>query len=274
MKTKKLAVTAALVLAGVAFIGSTAKAQVSASTGDLILAFRTTDNSVPYNLEVDLGQASQFVGLPGGTVLDLSLGGSYFGSTGGLAAADLATVFSSGSNWNQNSNLVWSVAGTNGPAGNDTLWATFASTAQNDASKSTQATPASKLSTEETTISGQTSLTSPQAAEIASGANGSYTTEITYGGTAKNYNYFYSNNSTETSVVSSGDATLNLYQLTAGSGPAVEIGTFDLGSSGSLTFTSVPEPSTYAMALGGLGMLIGAQRLRRRNGRQLPEGKG
>jgi hypothetical protein len=273
MKFKKLAVIAAFVLADAAFIGSSAKAQVSANTGDLILAFRTTDNSVPYNLEVDLGQASQFIGLPGGTVLDLSLGGSFFGSSGGLAAADLATVFSTGSNWNQNPNLVWSVAGTSGPAGNDTLWATFASTAQNDASKITQATPAGKLSAEQTTLSGQTSLTSPQAAEILSGANGSYTTEITSGGTAKNYNYFSSNNSTETSVVSSGDSILSLYQLAAGSGPALQIGTFDLGSNGSLTFTSVPEPSTYAMILGGLGLLMGS-RLRHRKGTQLPGGNG
>ena len=85
MKTIHLLTAIALTLVAL----TTARGQtVSGSAGDLILAFRTNDNAIQENLEVDLGQYSQFTDLAPGTVLNLNLNGTYYGSAGGLSAFD------------------------------------------------------------------------------------------------------------------------------------------------------------------------------------------
>jgi len=268
MKIHKLLTASALFVtctAG-AFLSGTAQGAVSSTTGDLILAFRSNNNTTAINLEVDLGPATSFLSVPAGQTIQLNLGGAYYGSTGGLSDKDLQIQYGDGStdsSWNSRSDLVWSVAGTNGAAGGDTLYATFPGSANNRASSSTQSTPANRITTEYSTLSGQASLTSPQAAAISSSQSGSYSVQIRNGnpGTfSKDYNYFTP--TTETGVVSSGTATSAFYALPAGSGAATDLGTFALGSNGTFTYTAaaVPEPSTFAAIGLGAGILLLARR--------------
>ena len=259
MKTIHLLTATALALAAL----TSARGQVSVTApGDLILAFRTNDNAIQNDLEVDLGQYSQFTGLAPGTELNLNLNGTYYGSTGGLSASDISTVF--GSNWNTLTDLVWSVAGQNGSGQSTTdLYVTFTpadGATVNQASGSTQNTAGARLRTELGGLSGATSLTSPQAGEIPVSltSQNNYSGAIRGTGVTKDYGYF--SKSTEALVTSAGSSSLDLFaEIHGGSGAGTDLGTFSLDSAGDLSFTAaaVPEPSTYATALlGGATLLL------------------
>ena len=267
--------------------GQSAKAAapvVTGSAGDLILGFRDTSGTNANDLEVDLGQASQFATWASsspGVTFNLNLGGAVYGSNRGLSAADLRYVFGSGtsnSSWNTLSTLVWSVAGKTGATSTTTLFATFPTgTVVNRASGTTQNTPGGRLSTLLSSLEGQPSLSgtnsggSPEAAEIAADptSNTNYTGAIRGNATAnKDYGYFTP--STETNVVSTGFASLDLYEFAPSSTsgvPGTDLGTFNLGSDGTFTFTAeaVPEPSTYAALVLGAGVLLFAGRHPSRN---------
>jgi hypothetical protein len=64
----------------------------------------------------------------------------------------------------------------------------------------------------------------------------------------------------------SGGAPLqsDLYMMEPGSGDANELGYFTLRTDGSMTFTTIPEPSAMALAAAGFGMLLFRNHLRRR----------
>lgn len=246
-----------------ATLGASAKAATfTTSSGDLILSFRDKSNTVQSNLEVDLGLASNFVTFatnnPGGT-LNLDLNGAYYGANGGLAVADLTSVY--GDNWNSNSSLVWSVAGvTNQGAPSVNLFLTFPGTPDNRSSAATYNNTASgRINGVRVGLNGATALTGPTSGQIASTLSSSYSVEIRNGNPgsySKDYNFL--THSTESGVVSDGSISLELYQYTAGSGAPTDLGTFTLGSNGDLAFTAaIPEPSTYAMfAIGGFGILF------------------
>jgi len=267
MKNIRLLTASLLALAGI--IPASASASVVANSGDLILGFRTNDNAIAEDLEVDLGNFSNFTNLAPGTVLNLNLNGSYYGSAGGLSASDLSTTF--GTSWDTLTDIVWSVAGQNNPSGATSvdLYATFtpANGANvNQAIGTTQNNPASRLRTELGALNGQASLASPEAAEIASlsSSQSNYSGAIRgTGATTKDYGYFIP--TTEALYSSSSSSSLDLFQLShTGPGtPGTDLGTFTLDSAGDLTFsTPVPEPSTYAaVALGG-AMLFFARRRR------------
>jgi PEP-CTERM motif len=262
-----------LLMAGLALAAALtvpqAHATVSANPGDLILAFRTNDGAVQDDLEVDLGPFSQFTGLAAGTVLNLNLNGTYYGTTRGLSAADLQTVFPG---WNTLTDLVWSVAGQTGAgASSKDLYATFTPADGATVSQkagSVQNTAAARLSTLQGGLDGFDSLASPQAAEVPVSltSNGNYSGAIRgTGATTKDYAYFTP--STEALVNDSGDSTLDLFQeIHGGSGAGTDLGTFDLNNSGTFTFTAasaVPEPSTYAAVLMGGAVLLLAGRRRK-----------
>jgi hypothetical protein len=258
MKSIHLLTVAALALAAL----TTARGQtVSGSAGDLILGFRTNDGAVTNDLEVDLGQYSQFTSLAPGTVLNLNLNGTYYGSAGGLSASDISTVF--GPSWNTLTDLVWSVAGDNGSGASTDLYATFTAVdgaTVSQKSGSTQNSPGVRLRAELGGLEGQTSLSSSEAAEIpvSLSSNGNYSGAIRGNGTV-NKDYAYFTPSTEAFVSSTGTSSLDLFaEIHGGTGAGTDLGTFALDSAGDLSFTAaaVPEPSTYAaMLLGGATLL-------------------
>ena len=107
--------------------------------GDLILGFRATGApGQSYNLEVDLGNMSQFYNATPGSTIPLP----------GLSVQDLINVYGSG--WSTRADLWWGAISTTGRASGtsdghapaDTLWATrpVGQPAWNRAGKSTQAT--------------------------------------------------------------------------------------------------------------------------------------
>lgn len=262
MKNILLLTAGLLAVSGLA--SAYAQNTVSTQSGDLILAFRTNDNAIQEDLEVDLGPYSDFTNLAAGTILNLNLNGSYYGADGGLATADLSTVF--GSNWDTLTDLVWSVAGQNDPTGaNSTdLYVTFSPTAGltvNQASGSSQRTAGARLVNVQGGLDGVLSLSSSEAGELASSASSqtNYSGAIRGNGTVnKDYGYF--SPSTETLYTDSGSSSLDLFSLIHGqSGPGTDLGTFTLTSAGSFSFEAapVPEPSTYAaIVLGGATLLL------------------
>lgn len=263
MRLKNLFIASLLAGACAAAIPSTAHA-VAAAIPDLLLCFRVKDNTgqgAGVNLEVDLGTIV-FDGTaivytpPGGSAQTLTPGQTIgLSSANGLAAQDLRSIYGDGStdgSWNTRSTLAWSVSGTNGGAGANTLWVTSPASLAGFNRAANQSGPGGRISTLYNAVQGTTVNSSVSVAVPASQAN-SYSTEIRNGnpGTlTKDYNYFA--HSIENGVVNSGTANSDLYQLAQGSGAGMNLGTFALGNDGSFTFTTaVPEPSLCAMMVGG-----------------------
>ena len=270
MKIKTMVVSALL------FAGASVAAHAQAAYGDLILGFELAGNTT--NLEVDLGSVSSFIGTAPGT----------YSIVTGLGT-DLSSTYGSG--WNTNSNLnlgvVGSTSGTSGFAGQlkRTLWVTSSGTAYSQSVASLYAGANSNISAlygqsaAEGAFGGvsvssspadliQTTAFSGTTQGILTGTTlaGSWTSQEATGGSGFSIP-ITSGAVLEAAMNSSGGTVTNeLYMLNPGSGPATDLGTFSLNSSGDLTFTAlsvIPEPSTYAMILGVFA--LGFVMLRRRH---------
>ena len=243
-----------LALAGSALLATAASAQITYTDGDLLLDFRATSGTgAPTDFTVDLGAA------------DLSL---YQSGTVNLTnvltateKTELSTLYSG------NSNVVWSVTGANSGtlmdsqyANGDTVFVTQASgsSAPVLASNVVAASGQPALSTVGSGVDkSDTSATAVDAGSATLAANNSqsYSTELT----ATGGQYFsLPINSPETAYVAGGGATLTLFAIqpdaAADSANATD---YKLAN---FTFAAVPEPSTYALMLGGLVALVAFKR--------------
>ncbi len=265
-------ISAAVLLAGLAV---SASAQVSFNGGDLYLGVRVNPNGTSTgnnDLIVDLGSANNFFQsvdggfANGGTDTALAAGTSYTWSL----AADLNTAI--GTNvWKTAGNSVFSIVGADNQghtnAEYDTNWVAAPSNgtlhvgAQGD-----QDNFAGTIQLFTANLNG-----SPHNTAIANGlfiskSNAlSYTTAVQVGqpNTFGNNGGFYGMANVETDTASGQGAALWMLEPDTGPGSlAVDLGTFTLNSSGVLTFTAIPEPSTYAMILGVFA--LGFVMLRRR----------
>ena len=262
MKFRYTMATAALALAGLTWAAPAAKA--GATTGDLILSFRFSDNTNTNDLEIDLGASTLFTNT---AVLNLTYGANYYAgaNTGGLASSDLDAVFgTSGGAWNTLSNLVWDVSGHTGTTSSNThLFATQPTTGTITASApgASLTSPGGRLQNLSNGFQGSASavaLTSPTgwAVPISPASAGEYTQALKNGNNGSS-DFGFFGVSTESGVSSSGNVSLELYNY----GPATrtDLGTITLTPTGGLTFTgsaaSVPEPSTFSALAGGLGLL-------------------
>jgi hypothetical protein len=236
-----------------AFAAVAVSAQAQASSGDLILGFKqSTGTGNASSLEIDLGNT--------------------FATTTAVAAGtydlgNISSLISStyGSSWATSSTLTYGVVGNTIDlvSGNNTDWATSKWTnttgtlgVQNSASfgvlgDTTLGTSASKI----------LNVYSSSFAVDSSGFNNAVVTASAQNGWKKNDPFNFTTAALDNAVT---NKATDLYVLASdgNSGTAQFLGTFNLSSAGELTFTVIPEPSTYAMILGAL--TIGFVALRRR----------
>jgi hypothetical protein len=269
MKTNIIKSTV-LALASLAFVGTSAQAQTFVA-GDLIIGFRKTGNSTNY--VVNAGAVTNYAttaGLPTGNNFTIDMNGGTAGDGGSTLLSGLTGNFTT-----IDSSILWSVGGHStgfglgfgGKFNNaNELWVTRttgvtdtpgtqASTAFNDLAN--QSTPRSTMNN--MTANFPTITTTP-----GSGFNGGSQTAAN----ANSYNTRYGSGAgqgfgTGYNIQGSVLDNLDLYQLTSGEGgQGTYLGTFSFDSgTGSITFTSaIPEPSTYALIVLGLGGLVALRR--------------
>ncbi|MGC3989811.1 MAG: hypothetical protein QM796_09070 [Chthoniobacteraceae bacterium] len=261
--------TATLALSGLALAGTSAKASVTASDTDLILGFFSLNSSTGAAaqadvLTIDLGAASQFYNATPGSTFTLT----------GVTLADLQGIY--GSNWFSNTSnlLYWGIVGTAGSATADghakagTVWSTIASSAGSRAatSKSVLQIQVGHIQNLYSSLNGATATSNSATAtdDLTSDTNGYYQQDnIASSASFGNINPLVDNNN---STAVSGVEYSDLWELQQGTGltgkgTATRLGTFALNSSGVLTFTAAPEPSTVTLAIGaGLAMLASRRR--------------
>ena len=243
-KMNKLTV-AALALTAVGFASTAASAQVVTSTGDLVLGFQLAGN--PTDLEVDLGSQSLFTPT---AVLNLS---------SDLSVNDLTNTF--GANWTSGTSgtgVQWSVSGDVPGSGVSKYNLDVTSTVTLGSASGTGANilkpynvDIANLVTGGGGLSGATAAGTSVSALIgsqaspASGIANSYTSQEPQIA------------SLTANIEQTGAGSVDLFQYQATStsaGTVVDLGTFTLGSNGSLNFngisaTATPEPSAYALGI-------------------------
>lgn len=249
-----------LIASGLLFAGLSSAA-MAVGNSDLILGFTASGGTgSTQSIEIDLGSVGSYVTVTGS-------GTNY--SLGNLNAA-LTSVY--GSSWSTRSDLTFGIIGAAGPSAGpngqpaSTVWASSATS-----SGAATAAPAWKTWTE-VALSDANSKSSGIYNTFASGAALDFSSQTSAlpGVTLTGYN----NNATNTwltgyattfgltNLGSSNHAVfyatpangnrLDLYELqpSAARVNAVDLGYFTLVSDGSLSFTAIPEPSTYAAFLG------------------------
>jgi hypothetical protein len=236
-------------------------------SGWLILAFRDNTNSYL----VRLGTTSTFTSQAQGQTFSLSTIGNS-GSGIGNIGTDLNSIFPG---WQTSSSVYWGIFAWSSGSIDPGLYASKART-----SPGTQSTPftgptsqgdrsatQNQIAQVENWFQGKTSTTNSNYAAVQPNTvtgSASYITQVatpsvTDFGSTSSWNSIEGNFANGTS-----NAVLDLYRITAVTGVISTPGYFTINDSGSVNFTTVPEPSTYAMMVGGLGLLIGFQRSRSR----------
>jgi len=248
-----------IVLSLVAAVGllATASAQVTITGdyNDLFLGFRKDGSN---DVVVDLGSLSLFTAA--GT-------GSYYSpgnavSISRLSTADLSAVYTS--NWNSTNAASWGVVGatvdglntTSAP--NNALWVSSGNASFTPRSSDDQYSAAANILGMASGVINATSTANSNFTAIMASTDNGYTYNIT-ATTGALWNVFTSANKLENTTA--GISTMELFQLNPGAAHGIDLGTLTLSSSG-LTFTAIPEPSTYAMILGVFA--LGFVMLRRR----------
>lgn len=265
---KKLTTITALALAALGIVSTSAFAQVvSTNDTDLILGFRVTDTSgtgANSNLEVDLGSTSLFT-----STASFTLNGA-----SGLSVNDLIGTY--GSNWATRSDLTFGAAGITSSGNTQNSFLVTEQVGSNFQSNSNLAGVSGVIGSLAGGLLDRTQTANSTGSSVigstlnpASGIANSYTGAI-QNEAGSDYTYF----PTGTTESGSPVGTLDIYsyvQSPGGRGVPTEygtlLGTLSLDSSGDLTYTGVdftaaPEPSTYAMMAGAMGLLFLAMRRR------------
>ena len=211
--------------------------------GDLVLGFRNAASSS--DIVFDIGQFTSYEGVAPGTY-----------QVGGFNTTELASVFStaftaSGTQW-----TVFGGTGNNSLAKPDgTLWVTSNGNLNRS---NVQGSLSNAFDTFVNTGLGLTSFGGTSDANVLSAPK-----LFSQLSSSNSYSGAFGSAVESTTL---GSTSLNLWELTPGTGPGTLLGTFNLDSTG-LTFTAIPEPSTYAAILGLV--TVGFAAIRRRKQTQL-----
>jgi hypothetical protein len=266
IKMKKPIVIRLLALAGLAFAAQSVQAAPSPgySNADLLVDFRATSGTgVNNDYVVDIGPASAL-----NSSFSLNLGTDLANATNGF-----------GSGWytGTGTTVLWSVVG--GDNGNNTLWA---SNTSNLATKrwlrdtdNNQLNVSSSIDSVGSGFNSGSSETNGSVAnsayQVVASTPSAYATYMTppTGANTTTGHYFSewaTSRSSMESTLNNTAQTLFLDYLpdrTATNQPGASLGSFALDSTGNLTFSAVPEPSTWASLFLAIGSVVMLARMRR-----------
>lgn len=220
--------------------------------GDLVLSFFSAgDGAKNGNVLFDLGSAGSFTGLAPGTYSVAGFNGS---STAGQGTPGFGNTELTANETVPSSTTFWTVMGSNTTT--NQLWLTSASSTQPQQSASTQSTTAGIIQG-----IGYAGLANADGSAFDSSRTTSNYLGLTGG--FQNFNV----GSSSVSATSNSMGLFSLLPGVSGGGSSTLLGTFTLTDTAgvfSLSFTAIPEPSTYAAILGVL--TVGFVLVRRRFG--------
>ncbi len=253
MKTTKILMGA---IASAVLCGTSAMAQISYQNGDLLAGFR---NGGTTELIVDLGSIANFqAGLTGGTYNAAFAGvsaaiTSTFGSTAGVywsvfGVNDTSTSPNNGAVTQADANTVWTSLARSNPS-------IQTAAPHVGGNSSSQALAVGAIGS----IGGIAGSTTPGVISLSAGIA---TVNTTLGGYQANMADPFAGNlggNWGYNIENLGAGTSDFYQSDPGNhyvNKGVDLGNFTLNSSGVFSFSSVPEPSTWAMiGTGALSLL-------------------
>ena len=234
-----------LALAALAAGMNSQVANAAAGNGDVLLGFRATGGTgANTNLVVNLGQASQFTGASSATTVT-NIG------------ADLEAVYGTG--WASRTDVLWGVAGASGSfsaVGSDPAKTTYASRVR--PSLGTTATPwdrksdsssgftTTQINTARSAFNLGTPGTNPLAVTEAAADNNSWSAQQPGGIISGGISFQTWSASIEANATQQQD----FFRMAPGSGLGTHVGTFSLGSDGSVLF--VPASLVGDLAVGGV----------------------
>jgi len=269
MKTRTL-VKGVLAFAAASLIGAAAHAQTSTQQGDMVFTVNSdgsyTGNGSGEDLEFDLGNFTKFE--PGGA--DFSLGNAV--TISAVNTADLVTVF--GASWDAQTDLVWSAVATNytdiadypGLPANTIFGTENKTTSVPTETAGTVQSSTALINDMVSGLNDQSQTYGTPAAQLASSDAAALSTGDPSGFNGDSGNaapYFEANAlGTHFTQPTNGTTVDYLYEFQPGV-KGTEVGYFTLSSS-NLTFTAVPEPSTWASIVIGAAVLVGIRFRRRR----------
>lgn len=266
MKIKNIFTTSLLALASLALLPSSGRAATTTyANGNLFLGFHAF-GSESNDYLVNLGAATQFDGKAPGYTITL-----------GNISTDLSSGSLFGASWATRTDIYWGAIA--GDSLNNILWSSKQETVNG-----TVSTPWQKKSS--STQSGVTSSIDSVGASFTQNTSASFTNSLieaksgaesyaswqpgygnTDGANSNGISFAFFNPTNEANSASGiANTRLDLFKIpntnATGAGAGTYDGTFSLSSAGVLTFSVVPEPSTYSALIGGAAILVWFMRRR------------
>ncbi len=259
MKLKKFLTLTALVLTGVGWGIKPASAALVYTPGDVLVGFYATGGAgASSSYVINLGSINTYLNATG--PVDLS----YLGNIG----ADLSTIY--GANWATREDLYWGLAaGTGTNTTNSVAFGSHARAEEGVVSDGWNPIGAGQTrsnirtaidSLGGTYVNSTPSANSPNyAGTQSSSVDAGFVDQVTgYGGNAFNSNSGWNSDEFLAGFGNGTDgAVLDLFRVGNNANNTYYVGTFGINGSGGLSYSVVPEPSTYALlTIVGVAFLI------------------
>lgn len=260
MQKNKLTLSALAVVVGTMLVIAPAPAAtLTYSRGDLFIGFIASGGTgATENYLINIGQASTYRNATSPIVLSL-----------GNVGADLTAKYSNvgeSINWFGRADLKWGVFGSVGATAvnGDNAWTLYAGKSNTNVAYTrfnsfTQSPASNAINDMGLTFAAQGTGQSTANSNVATFQD--VDGDKTFGAYVSGNNAFgYFTGALDN--FGDGVGSLGLYRLQTGSGAGQLVGTFDITTTGAITFTPVPEPGTVALVALGLGVALFAFRRR------------